>query len=91
MYDRDKVLQDLRSNVIEVHFIKTNGENRVMRCTLLERPRWGGCFVHRRVIYLPSNRQPAGARGGIAESIGHISTPRLAVGRDRISDLRKAA
>lgn len=37
MYDRDRLLTDLRSNVIEVHFTKTNGESRVMRCTLLTR------------------------------------------------------
>lgn len=37
MYDRDKVLKDLRANVIEVHFVKANGEPRVMRCTLLQR------------------------------------------------------
>lgn len=37
MYDRDRVLNDLRSNVIEVHFVKTNGESRVMRCTLMPR------------------------------------------------------
>ena len=37
MYDRDRLLLDLRSNVIEVHFVKTNGESRVMRCTLMPR------------------------------------------------------
>jgi len=37
MYERDRLLTDLRSNVIEVHFTKTNGENRVMRCTLMPR------------------------------------------------------
>lgn len=37
MYERDRVLNDLRSNVIEVHFVKTNGDNRVMRCTLMPR------------------------------------------------------
>lgn len=34
MYDRDTLLRDLRSNVIEVHFTKTDGSNRVMKCTL---------------------------------------------------------
>lgn len=34
MYQRDSLLKDLRENVIEVHFTKTNGENRAMRCTL---------------------------------------------------------
>ena len=34
MYQRDDILKDLRSNVIEVHFTKVNGESRVMRCTL---------------------------------------------------------
>jgi len=34
MYDRNKLLNDLRAGVIEVHFTKVNGENRVMRCTL---------------------------------------------------------
>lgn len=33
-YDRDTILKDLRRNVIEVHFIKENGEQRVMKCTL---------------------------------------------------------
>lgn len=37
MYERDRLLTDLRSNVIEVHFTKTNGEGRVMRCTLMPR------------------------------------------------------
>ena len=32
--DRDVLLKDLRSYVIEVHFDKVNGEHRVMRCTL---------------------------------------------------------
>lgn len=35
MYSRDTLLNDLRSNVIEVHFKKVNGENRVMRCSLM--------------------------------------------------------
>ena len=32
--NRDDILKDLRSYVIEVHFNKVNGEQRVMRCTL---------------------------------------------------------
>lgn len=34
MYERDTILKDLREHVIEVHFQKVNGEERVMRCTL---------------------------------------------------------
>lgn len=34
MYERDTLLKDLRVNLLEVHFTKSNGENRVMRCTL---------------------------------------------------------
>jgi len=34
MFDRDTILKDLRSYVIEVHFDKVNGEARIMRCTL---------------------------------------------------------
>ena len=34
MFDRDVILKDLREYVIEVHFTKVNGEDRVMRCTL---------------------------------------------------------
>jgi hypothetical protein len=34
MYQRDTILKDLREYVIEVHFNKVNGEERVMRCTL---------------------------------------------------------
>jgi hypothetical protein len=37
MYQRDKLLNDLRNNAIEIHFTKVNGENRVMRCTLMHR------------------------------------------------------
>jgi hypothetical protein len=37
MYNRDELLRELRSNVIEVHFTKVNGEGRVMRCTLMDR------------------------------------------------------
>ncbi len=36
MYQRDILLKDLRRNVIEVTFTKTNGDQRIMRCTLLE-------------------------------------------------------
>jgi hypothetical protein len=36
MYQRDALLNDLRKNVIEVTFTKTNGEQRIMRCTLME-------------------------------------------------------
>ena len=32
--NRDDILKDLRNYVIEVHFNKVNGEQRVMRCTL---------------------------------------------------------
>ena len=32
--NRDEILKDLRSYVIEVHFDKVNGDPRVMRCTL---------------------------------------------------------
>lgn len=34
LYQRDKLLQDLKSAVCEVTFTKVNGETRVMRCTL---------------------------------------------------------
>lgn len=34
MYNRDEVLTDLRSHVVEVTFTKVNGDQRVMRCTL---------------------------------------------------------
>lgn len=36
MYQRDVLLKDLRQNVIEVTFTKVNGDQRVMRCTLIE-------------------------------------------------------
>ena len=36
MYQRDVLLNDLRNNVIEVTFTKTNGDQRIMRCTLME-------------------------------------------------------
>jgi hypothetical protein len=35
MYARDTLLQDLRKNVMSVHFTKVNGEKREMRCTLM--------------------------------------------------------
>lgn len=34
MYERDTILKDLRSNVLEVTFKKVDGSERVMRCTL---------------------------------------------------------
>jgi hypothetical protein len=34
LYKRDTLLKDLRNNLVEIHFIKSNGEQRVMRCTL---------------------------------------------------------
>jgi len=34
LYQRDPVLKDLRERVMEVHFVKANGEQRIMRCTL---------------------------------------------------------
>jgi hypothetical protein len=37
MYQRDTLLKELRSNVVEVHFTKVNGESRVMRATLMEK------------------------------------------------------
>lgn len=33
-YERNKLMQDLKTSVCEVTFIKVNGETRVMRCTL---------------------------------------------------------
>jgi WYL_2, Sm-like SH3 beta-barrel fold len=33
-YQRDTLLKDIRENVVEVHFIKVDGEQRVIRCTL---------------------------------------------------------
>ena len=35
MYNRDTILKDLRENVVEVSFNKINGEQRLMRCTLM--------------------------------------------------------
>jgi len=34
MYERDSILNDLRTKVIEVVFTKMNGEERTLRCTL---------------------------------------------------------
>ncbi len=36
MYQRDTLLQSLRGNVVEVHFTKEDGSNRIMKCTLLK-------------------------------------------------------
>lgn len=33
--DREKLLQDLHEHVIEVTFTKVNGQERVMKCTLM--------------------------------------------------------
>jgi hypothetical protein len=35
-YNRDAVLVDLKQHTVEVKFKKVNGEDRVMRCTLLK-------------------------------------------------------
>lgn len=35
LYDRDTLLKDLQDQVIKVTFTKVNGEQRVMRCTLM--------------------------------------------------------
>lgn len=35
MYNRDDVLKDLRNSIIEVTFTKVNGDQRIMRCTLM--------------------------------------------------------
>ena len=37
IYDRDTLINDLRSNVLAVTFTKENGETRTMRCTLMLR------------------------------------------------------
>jgi hypothetical protein len=37
MYKHDALLNDLRQNVIEVTFIKEDGSERIMRCTLMPR------------------------------------------------------
>lgn len=34
MYQRDNLLKDLRQHVIEVVFVKVNGEQRTMHCSL---------------------------------------------------------
>jgi hypothetical protein len=34
MFERAKIISDLKDHVIEVAFTKVNGERRVMRCTL---------------------------------------------------------
>ena len=34
MYEREKLISDLKQAVCEVTFTKVNGERRVMRCTL---------------------------------------------------------
>lgn len=38
LYDRDTLLKDLKQNVVEVHFLKVDGTNRKMKCTLI--PKW---------------------------------------------------
>lgn len=35
LFNRDDILKDLRKSVIEVHFTKVNGENRIMHCSLM--------------------------------------------------------
>lgn len=35
MYNRETLISDLKENVIEVTFTKVNGDQRIMRCTLL--------------------------------------------------------
>jgi len=37
MYERDKLLKDLKENVASVIFTKVNGEDREMRCSLMPR------------------------------------------------------
>lgn len=34
IYERDKLIADLKQSVVEVTFTKVNGERRIMRCTL---------------------------------------------------------
>jgi hypothetical protein len=34
-HSRDNILADLRAYAIEVHFMKQNGQKRIMRCTLM--------------------------------------------------------
>jgi WYL domain-containing protein len=35
MIDRQKLLQDLSRNILEVSFVKVNGEPRTLKCTLM--------------------------------------------------------
>lgn len=35
-YNRNELLTSLRQNVVEVRFTKANGEQRMMRCTLMK-------------------------------------------------------
>lgn len=35
IFDRDNIIELLRNNVATVTFIKTSGEERIMRCTLI--------------------------------------------------------
>ncbi|WJE88047.1 hypothetical protein YFHUAIHA_CDS0174 [Phage C48C1] len=35
LYDYDSIVNQLRSNVLEVSFVKVDGDTRVMPCTLL--------------------------------------------------------
>jgi hypothetical protein len=35
IFSRDDILKDLRKTVMEVHFTKVNGENRIMHCSLM--------------------------------------------------------
>jgi hypothetical protein len=34
VYERDKLIADLKQSVVEVTFTKVNGDRRIMRCTL---------------------------------------------------------
>lgn len=34
-FNRDTILNDLRKRVMEIHFVKVNGENRIMQCSLM--------------------------------------------------------
>jgi hypothetical protein len=34
IYERDKLIADLKQSVVEVTFTKVNGDRRIMRCTL---------------------------------------------------------
>lgn len=44
-YDREQILQDMKNNVLSVHFTKVDGTAREMRCTLMP-------------MYLPPNYDP---------------------------------